>query len=166
MAAKPPSKSFFDYGKKEAVRIATSNLFIDTTTTSEEFMTNVIFEDIGGNEMLQTQTYNFLVNPDKSNILNLATVLEVTSPRSLFKSSDTYNSIFNQFEIELSSKIPAVGNYQDNNSNVYFFGGTTIYGDSVSPGINSILIEFINLSDDEEIEVQFMSIAVPISDTI
>lgn len=154
MAAKPPSKSFFDYGKKEAVRIATSNLFIDTTTPSEEFMTNVIFEDIGGNEILDTQNYNFLVNPDKSNILNVATILEVNSPRSLFKSSDTYNSTFNQFEIELSDKIPAVGNAEDN-SNVYFFSN-----------IRSILIEFVNLSDDEEIEVQFVSTTTPISDTI
>jgi len=154
MAAKPPSKAFLDYTKKEAVRIATSNLFIDTTAPSEEFMTNIIFEEIGGDEVLDTQNHNFLVNPDKSNILNIATILEVTSPKSLFKSSNIYGSTFDQFQIELSDKVPKVGNAQ-NNGNVYF-----------SSDMKAILIEFINLSDDEEIEVQFMSTVLPIGDTI
>lgn len=154
MAAKPPSKAFFGYDKKEAVKIATSNLFIDTTIPSAEFMTNIIFEDIGGNELIDTQNHNFLFNTDKSNILNIATVIETTSPKSLFKSSNIYNSIFDSYEINLVDKIPAVGN-GSNGINTYF-----------SLSQKSIIIEFINISDDEEVEVQFISTVFPISDTI
>lgn len=154
MAAKPPSKSFFDYARREAVKIATSNLFIESEKASEDFMTNMIFEEIGGNELIDTQNYNFLVNPEKSNISNISTILEVTSPKSLFKSSNIYDATFNQFEIELANRIPSVGN-DFNNGNVYF-----------STSLKSIIIEFVNLADDEEIEVQFVSTSLPISDTI
>jgi hypothetical protein len=152
--AKPPTIFVAGYDKKEAVKIATSNLFIDTKLPSEEFMTNSIFEEIAGNELINTQNQNFLVNTEKSNILNLNNIVQQYSPQSLFKSSNNYNNYFDGLEINLLDKIPNVGNGL-NGKNIYF-----------NQSDYSIYIEFVNLDIDEEIEIEFISTIIPIGDTI
>jgi hypothetical protein len=115
----------------------------------------LFFEDISGNELINIQSYNFLVDTSNSNISNIDSVISTYSPQSLFKSSSIFVSYFGQFEIKLNDKIPLVGN-GPNGSNVYFSVGSSNY----------IYIESINLADDEEIEVQFLSKTKSIGDTI
>jgi hypothetical protein len=140
---------------KKAEKIATSNLFIDEQVVDPNFATGLFFENISGNELINTQPYNFLVNTSNSNISNLNSIVSNYTPQSLFKSSNNQIIYFNQFEIILNDKIPLVGN-GTNGSNIYFTSGN----------INSIYIEFINLSDDEEVEIQILSVKNPNGDTI
>jgi hypothetical protein len=157
MGAKP-TKLKTTYGTrdlKEAEKIATSNLFIDEQVVDPNFATGLFFENISGNELINTQPYNFLVNTSNSNISNLNSIVSNYTPQSLFKSSNIQLIYFNQFEIILNDKIPLVGN-GTNGSNIYF----------KSSNINSIYIEFINLSDDEEVEIQILSVKNPNGDTI
>jgi len=143
------------YDTRDAVKIATSNLFIDEEKVDADFAIGLFFEDISGNELINTQPYNFLVNTSNSNISNLNSIISNYTPQSLFRSSNSQFIYFNKFEIVLTDKIPLVGN-GTNGSNIYF----------VSGGVNSICIEFINLSDDEEVEIEILSTSTPIGDTI
>jgi len=61
--SKPKSKpdpvpKLFAYGAQEAVKIATSNLFIDKDTQDIDYMTGLIFEDIGGMELSNLVRYD------------------------------------------------------------------------------------------------------------
>jgi len=154
MAAKPPKTFISGYDKKEAVKIATSNLFVDNQQASEDFINNSDFENLSANELINTQNQNFLINTEQSNILNINNIVKQYSPQSLFKSSNTYNNYFNSLEINLLDKIPNVGN-GTNGSNIYF-----------NKNDYSIYIEFVNLDIDEEIEIEFLSTIKPIGDTI
>jgi hypothetical protein len=148
-------RTYFAEEPKDAVKIATSNLFIDEEKVDADFAIGLFFEDISGNELINTQPYNFLVNTSNSNISNLNSIISNYTPQSLFRSSNSQFIYFNKFEIVLTDKIPLVGN-GTNGSNIYF----------VSGGVNSICIEFINLSDDEEVEIEILSTSTPIGDTI
>jgi hypothetical protein len=115
-------------------------------------MTNAIFEDISGNELINTQNQNFLVNTSDSNILNINNIVQEYSSQALFNSSNAYLNYFSKFEINLLNKIPKIGN--GNSGNNVYFSNKTIY------------LEFVNLASDEEIEIEFISATKPIGDII
>ncbi len=155
MAAKPPkvAKRFED--TKPAVLIATSNLFIEPEIVDPQFATNLFFEDISGNELINIQPYNFLVDTSNSNISNINSIVTSYEPQSLFKSSNMQQSYFSGFEISLNDRTPSVGS-GPSGENVSFVAGTT----------NAIQIELINTLDDEEVQVEFLGRVAPIGDTI
>ena len=155
MAAKPAKTFYYTYNKQPTVKIAGSNLFLETAPMlTDKEMTSAIFEDIAGNEFINEENYAVFFNPQDSNVKNMPDILQTTSPKALFKSSNIFISTFAQFAIELLDKIPNVGN-GSNNANIYY-----------SSSKKSILVEFININDDEEIEIEFMGISSPISGTI
>lgn len=49
---KAPKKTVFRYLDKNPVRVATSNLFIDTESVPVDYMVGVIFNEIGGQELI------------------------------------------------------------------------------------------------------------------
>ena len=49
---KPPKKTVFKYFDKNPVRVATSNLFIDTESVPVDYMVGVVFGEIGGQELI------------------------------------------------------------------------------------------------------------------
>jgi hypothetical protein len=53
-----PVPKLFSYGAQEAIKIATSNLFIDKDTQDIDYMTGLIFEDIGGMELSNLVRYD------------------------------------------------------------------------------------------------------------
>lgn len=155
MAAKPPKKAIRYEDTRPMVKIATSNLFIEPQVVDPEFATNLFFEDISGNELINIQPYNFLANTSNSNIANINAIVDNYESKSLFKSSNIQPAYFGQFEIIFGNKIPQVGN-GDGGTNVRF----------VKDSINSLYIELINMADDEEVEVEFLGKGAPIGDTI
>ena len=123
---------------------------------SQYMMTRLVFEDIGGEEVLSISRNdtvfgeNLIYQPIK-NMISLAQRYNSQNLLSLYGTAQSY---FDNFLIKFSDKIPNVGN-GINGSNVYIENST---GD--------LIIEVINMQDDEEVEVSIMVSGDILRDTI
>jgi hypothetical protein len=106
-------------------------------------MADLIFENIGGQELLSI-TRSDIVNGQKISyqpIKNLSAIQQQYNPNNILGLQQTDNKYFAGFPIKLENKIPEEGNGPDGN-NVYL----NEFGD--------LVIEFVNLSNDEQVETQ------------
>lgn len=73
-----PVPKLVAYGAPEAVKIATSNLFIDKDTQDIDYMTGLIFEDIGGMELSNIVRYDEINTTENAHTLisNTAKIAE------------------------------------------------------------------------------------------
>jgi hypothetical protein len=107
-----------------------------------EIMTDLIFENIGGQELLLLSRHD-LISGDyipQQLIANIKKINNEYDPKNLFI-SQTSNKYFANFSIKLNSKIPNVGNGTD---------GSNVYLDTDG----GIVIEFIDLLPDEQADIQ------------
>lgn len=110
---------------------------------SDNLLLDLLFEDIGGQELL-TMSRHDTVNGQAVSyqpIKNLGILQNTFNPSNLLKLQETSDKFFANFVINLNEKIPKIGN-GPNGSNYYI----TSSGD--------LVIEFVNLKSDEEIEIQ------------
>jgi hypothetical protein len=141
----PPPPSY------EAVKAAPIDtvLFVDEGF-SQEFITDLLFEDIAGQELLsiaRDDTVNgqeVIYQPIK----NLGILRDTYDINNLLKLQETSDRFFANFIINLFEKIPRVGN-GPNGKNYYF---DEVTGDGI--------IEFINMRDDEQVEVQISNAGI------
>jgi hypothetical protein len=111
-----------------------------------EVMADLLFENIGGHELL-TIARNDTVNGQSvayQPIKNLNIIQAEFNPNNLIKLQQTSDRFFANFPIKLNEKIPNIGNGK-NGSNVYLDAS------------GNLIIEFINLANDEQVEVQITS---------
>ena len=109
-----------------------------------EIMSDLIFENIGGQELISIVRSD-IVNGQKISyqpIKNLSSIQQQYNPNNILGLQQTSDKFFAGFSIKLEDKIPKVGNGL-NGENVYFDETT---GD--------LIIEFVNLNNDEQIETQ------------
>jgi hypothetical protein len=119
-------------------------VLFDDSAVPIEIMSDLIFENIGGQELISIVRSD-IVNGQKVSyqpIKNLSSIQQQYNPNNILGLQQTANRFFAGFSIKLEDKIPEVGNGL-NGENVYFDEST---GD--------LIIEFINLSNDEQIETQ------------
>jgi hypothetical protein len=122
--------------------------FVDETFSSE-FITDLLFEDVGGQELLsiaRDDTVNgqeVVYQPFK----NLGILRDTYDINNLLKLQETSDKFFANFTINLLDKIPEVGN-GPNGKNYYLTG----LGDGI--------IEFVNMRDDEQVEVQISNTGI------
>ena len=119
-------------------------ILFDDEVVPIEIMSDLIFENIGGQELISIVRSD-IVNGQKISyqpIKNLSSIQQQYNPNNILGLQQTANRFFAGFSIKLEDKIPEVGNGL-NGENVYFDEST---GD--------LIIEFINLSNDEQIETQ------------
>ena len=119
-------------------------ILFDDTTIPIEIMSDLIFENIGGQELISIVRSD-TVNGQKISyqpIKNLSAIQQQYNPNNILGLQQTANRFFAGFSIKLEDKIPEVGNGL-NGENVYFDETT---GD--------LIIEFVNLNNDEQIETQ------------
>lgn len=115
-------------------------------------MVDLLFENIGGQELLtiaRADTVNgqkILYQPFK----NLNILKEQYNPNNIIRLQATSDTFFNNFSIKLSDKIPNVGNgyYYSGITKVY--DGTNVYLDDNG----NLVVEFINLANDEQAEIE------------
>jgi hypothetical protein len=135
------------------VKPATSDIMIDTADIPIELMTNLIFEEIGGQELINiSRTDNLngqsvLYNP----ISNIDSVAIKFNSMTMLPSGETSKDIFGKYLILLDSKIP---NPSDANAV------------EIDPESGELVINLTNLMDDEQIEVQMLSSVELYNDTI
>jgi hypothetical protein len=127
------------------VKTATPDIVLfDDSALPIEVMTDLIFENIGGQELISI-TRSDIVNGQKISyqpIKNLSSIQQQYNPNNILGLQQTSDRFFAGFSIKLEDKIPGIGNGLDG-ENVYFDETT---GD--------LIIEFVNLNNDEQIETQ------------
>jgi hypothetical protein len=127
------------------VKTATPDIVLfDDSALPIEVMTDLIFENIGGQELISI-TRSDIVNGQKISyqpIKNLSSIQQQYNPNNILGLQQTSDRFFAGFSIKLEDKIPGIGNGSDG-ENVYFDETT---GD--------LIIEFVNLNNDEQIETQ------------
>jgi hypothetical protein len=109
-----------------------------------EVMTDLIFEDIGGQELINIAR-NDIINGQQVSyqpIKNLSSIQQQYNPNNILSVQSTSDKYFSNFPIKLENKIPNPGT-GPNSSYVYL--------DSTN---GNLVIEAINLEIDEQIEVE------------
>ena len=130
------------------IKTATPDIILfDDSTVPIEVITDLIFENIGGQELINIARSD-TVNGQKITyqpIKNLSSLQQQYNPNNILSVSDTANRYFAGFSIKLEDKIPNVANGL-NGENVY-----------IDPETGDINIDLINLQGDEQIEIQIVT---------
>lgn len=141
----------------EDIKVATPEIMIATDETVPiELMTDLIFENIGGQELINiartdiVNGQNVIYQPIK----NLTSLYFKYNPQNILALQNTSEEYFKKFPIKLSSKIPNCGNGPDC-KHVY-----------LDPSTGDLIIELINMEDEEQVEVQIIVNGNSFDDTI
>lgn len=128
----------------QQVKTATPDIILfDEESIPIEVMSDLIFEDIGGQELINISRSD-IINGQKISyqpIKNVGLINQQYNSNNILALQKTSNTFFAGFAIKLEDKVPRVSNSSDNNP---------VYIDDVG----SLVIEAINLNSDEQIEIQ------------
>jgi hypothetical protein len=119
-------------------------VLFDDQSMSPEIMADLIFEDIGGHELLSISR-NDIINGQRvsySPIKNLGLVQQKYNPNNILKLQATSETHFANFAIKFEEKVPLEGN-GPNGSNVY-----------IEQETGDLIIETVNMNNDEQVEIQ------------
>jgi hypothetical protein len=126
------------------VKVATPEIILfDDETLPIETLTDILFEDIGGQELLSMSRHDIVSGNYIPNqlIKNLTSLNQEFSSKRLLSLQNTSDKYFSNFGIKLENKIPFVGNG---------LNGENVYLDESQ----NVIIELVNLDIDEQVEVQ------------
>jgi hypothetical protein len=109
-----------------------------------EVMSDLIFEDIGGHELINIARNDIINGQDISYqpIKNLTSVQQQYNPNNILSVQSTSDKYFSNFAIKLENKTPNVGNGPF---------GSNVYLDTTT---GALTIDSINLESDEQIEIE------------
>ena len=119
-------------------------VLFDDEGTPIEVMTDLIFENIGGHELINIAR-NDIVNGQQVSyqpIKNLSSIQQQYNPNNIVSLQSTSDKYFANFSIKLENKIPQPGT-GPNGAHVYLDQNT-----------GNMIIEAINLESDEQIQVE------------
>lgn len=141
----------------EGVLAASKDIFIITDESLPiEVMTDLIFEDIGGQEIINISRSDIVngQNVIYQPIKNLTSLNYQYNPQNIISLQDTSESYFKKFPILLDKKLPVYGTGPN---------GETVYIDSAT---GDLVINVIGLENDEQVEVQILNNGALFNDTI
>jgi hypothetical protein len=146
-----PSSPAIDYVKQsasviKAVKTATPDIVIlDNEQQPIEYITDLIFEDIGGHELLNIARndtingQNILYSPIK----NASTIQQQFNSKNIISLENTSDKYFAGFSIKLDKRVPYVGNGPS---------GEHVYIDTNG----DLVIDAINLESNELIQIEIV----------
>ena len=126
------------------VKTATMDIILfDDKSTSVESMADLIFENIGGQELLNIARNDTINGQDISYqpIKNIKSLQQAYNPNNILGIQKTSDKYFAGFPISFDQKFPNIGSG---------LNGENIYVDESG----NLVIEAIGLNNDEQIEVQ------------
>jgi len=141
----------------DGVLAASKDIFVITDESLPiEIMTDLVFEDIGGQEIINISRSDIVSgqNVIYQPIKNLTLLNYQYNPQNIISLQDTLESYFKKFPIQLDKKIPTVGTGGNNE---------TAYIDSDT---GNLIINVVNLEKDEQVEVQILNGGDIFNDTI
>jgi hypothetical protein len=139
------------------VLAATTNLLITSyESTPLELMTDLIFEDIGGQEIINISRTDIINGQDiiYQPIKNLTSINYQYNPQNILSLQDTSENYFKKFPINAASKVPSFGSGPN---------GSTVY---IDENTGNLIIELVNIEDDEQVEIQILRNGKFFDDTI
>lgn len=131
--------------KKPVVKSATPEIILfDEDTVPIEIMTDLIFENIGGQEILSLTRHDIVSGDFIPNqlIKNISILNQSYASRNILGVQSTSDKYFGNYSIKLENKIPSAAS-GPNNLNIYIEDET---GD--------LIVEVVNMLSDEEVEIQ------------
>lgn len=156
------------------VKIATSNLFIfEDITLTAETMTDLVFEDIGGRELIDIVSGDMVYDlatqaaPNQP-IKNLSAIVERYSPKNLINLQGTSDKFFqSNFQIDINSYIPMGSDVMDR-PHVYMVTPENSNDVANEQLLDHLVIEVVNVNvaNNERVEVQILSYNDVYDDTI
>lgn len=152
-----PSSSPTPNQRASKVKSATPDIILfDDESTPIEIMTDLIFENIGGQELINILRSDVIngQNVTYQPIKNLTNLYFQYNPQNILALQDTDSNYFKKFPINFSSKVPICGTGPDC-SIVYIEAGT-----------GNLVINVVNMARDEQVEVSIISDGVVLDDTI
>lgn len=156
--------------KPNAIKPATPDLIIvPPDTVPIEIMTDLIFEDIGGHEIINISRSD-LINGENviySPIKNLSSVFFQYNPQNILALQKTADSYFKNFPINLSDRIPECGTGYTlevvDSTTKQIENCKIVYTDPIT---GDLVINVINMNTEEQVEVQILQQGIILSDTI
>jgi hypothetical protein len=139
------------------VKIATPDLILfDDSSVPTEVMTDLIFENIGGQELISISRNDMVNGQDViyQPIKNLTSLYLQYNPQNVLALQNTSAAYFKNFPIKFENKIPNIGTGPN---------GEIVY---IDPNTGDIVINVINLEKDELVEVQILNSGSILSGTI
>ena len=119
-------------------------VLFDDESVSIDIMTDLIFENIGGHELINIAR-NDIVNGQQVSyqpIKNLSSIQQQYNPNNILSLQSTSDKYFANFAIKLENKVPDPGTGPN---------GSYVYLDSDT---GSMIVEAINLEVDEQIQIE------------
>jgi hypothetical protein len=168
MESRPISTSSNNYNSdtSDSVKVATPDILILTEEAlTPEVMTDLIFEDIGGQEIISIAR-NDIVNGQNvvyQPIKNITSLYYQYNPQNILALQKTDKDYFKNFPILLQKHIPECGTGYDIVDGVQVPNCKHVY---VDPITNNLIINVINMLSGQEVEVQIMTTASLLDDTI
>lgn len=140
-----------------SVKIATPDIMIGKDeAVPVEIMTNLIFEDIGGQEIINIARTD-LVNGQKvvyQPIKNLSDINSQYNSNNIMSLENTSETVFNNFPIRLDTHVPDYSLSDSPNVPVYIDTD------------GNLVIEVINMETGEQVEVEILNSGIKLNDTI
>lgn len=156
VSATPNNPSSQSSENRDSVKVATPDLILlSEDAVQEEIMVDLILEDIGSQEIINIAR-NDIVNGQSvvyRPIKNLSELAIKYSPQNLVALQNPANTYFESFPLELSNYIPVAGNGP---------GGLHVYMDEN----NNLVLEFVGLKEDEQVQVEILESGNVLDDTI
>lgn len=140
-----------------AVKVATPALIALSNPPLEiDIMADLVFENIGGQELINISRNDIINGQDViyAPIKNLQNIHLEYNANNIIKLENTADTYFKNFTIRFESKIPSVGSGPN---------GEIVYIDSDT---GDLVINVINLSSDEQVDVQIVKSGELLNGTI
>jgi hypothetical protein len=120
-----------------------------------EEMTNLIFEDIGGQELLSISRHDLIngqgtaYNP----ISNISKITKQYNSKNIISVHDSSDSIFNNFTIKLEDYLPKEYYSYTELGDIVYIDGSSV---EIDPLTGDLVISISDIPDDEQVEVQIL----------
>jgi hypothetical protein len=121
-----------------------------------EIMTDLIFENIGGQELINISRNDIINGQDVSYspIKNLKDIYIQYNPNNIIRLESTSDTYFKNFSIKLESKIPAYGTGPN---------GEVVY---IDPTTGDLIINISSLEPDEQVDIEILDSGEILNGTI
>jgi hypothetical protein len=143
--ATPQTNTLSIFSPPPAIKTATPDIVLfDEEILDIDQMSDLIFENLSGQELINISRSD-IINGQKITyqpIKNLSRIQQIYNSNNIISLQQTEDKYFAGFSIKLENKVPNEGN-GENGKNVY-----------IDQQTGDLIIEFVNLNNDEQIETQ------------
>lgn len=142
---------------KQAIKVATPALLqLNNTPLSIEAMTEIGFQDIGGQELINISRSDAINGQDiiYSIVKNLKNILLEYNSNNIIKLQGTSDNYFKNFSIRLEQKLPKDGT-GPNKEIVY-----------IEESTGNLVINLVNLEKGEQVDIEIINQGETFDDTI